>query len=233
MSLASFGRLIKTSAFAGLVVLSVPGAVTAASFSYSGPPVAIPDGIDLSGTNPGAQVGVPIAVSGIVQPVGSVTISIDGTACSTTPGDTAVGIDHTFVNDLQITLRSPTGTDVLVINQTDGSGNNFCQVVLDDASSGPSIQTAVTADAPFTGSWQPNAPLSAFVGEAANGNWTLLAQDFFSLDTGSIRAWTINITPQVAPPPPTPIPTLSEWGMILLSSLLAVGTIVTLRRQRQ
>jgi len=29
------------------------------------------------------------------------------------------------------------------------------------------------------------------------------------------------------------IPTLSEWGMIILSSLLALGTILTLRRQRQ
>jgi hypothetical protein len=29
------------------------------------------------------------------------------------------------------------------------------------------------------------------------------------------------------------IPTLSEWGMIILSSLLAVGTILTLRRKRQ
>lgn len=32
---------------------------------------------------------------------------------------------------------------------------------------------------------------------------------------------------------PTSIPTLSEWGMITLSSLLALGTIITLRRQRQ
>lgn len=30
-----------------------------------------------------------------------------------------------------------------------------------------------------------------------------------------------------------PIPTLSEWGMIILSSLLALGTIIILRRQRQ
>lgn len=29
------------------------------------------------------------------------------------------------------------------------------------------------------------------------------------------------------------IPTLSEWGMIILSSLLALGTILSLRRQRQ
>jgi hypothetical protein len=37
----------------------------------------------------------------------------------------------------------------------------------------------------------------------------------------------------VPPAPPTPVPTLSEWGMILLSSLLALGTLITLRRQRQ
>jgi hypothetical protein len=31
---------------------------------------------------------------------------------------------------------------------------------------------------------------------------------------------------------PTSIPTLSEWGMIILSTLLAMGTVLTLRRQR-
>lgn len=31
----------------------------------------------------------------------------------------------------------------------------------------------------------------------------------------------------------TPVPTLSEWAMILLSSLLALGTLITLRHQRQ
>jgi hypothetical protein len=36
-----------------------------------------------------------------------------------------------------------------------------------------------------------------------------------------------------APVAPTAVPTLSEWGMVLLSSLLALGTILTLRRMRQ
>jgi hypothetical protein len=31
----------------------------------------------------------------------------------------------------------------------------------------------------------------------------------------------------------TPIPTLSEWGVILLSTLLALGAIVSIRRRRQ
>jgi len=41
----------------------------------------------------------------------------------------------------------------------------------------------------------------------------------------------VTFSPVVATP--TSIPTLSEWGMILLSSLLAIGTILTLRRKRQ
>ena len=37
----------------------------------------------------------------------------------------------------------------------------------------------------------------------------------------------------VTPLAPTSIPTLSEWSMIILSSLLTLGAIITLRRQRQ
>jgi hypothetical protein len=36
----------------------------------------------------------------------------------------------------------------------------------------------------------------------------------------------------LTPSAPTSIPTLSEWGMIILSSLLAMGTVIALRRQR-
>ncbi|PJI98156.1 putative secreted protein (IPTL-CTERM system target) [Acidovorax sp. 69] len=205
----------------GLFLFSAAAHGATASASYSGVPVAIPDAADLSGTSPGLQVGAPIVVSGLTRPVGSVTLSIDGTACSAIAGSTTVGIDHTFVNDLRITLRSPIGTEVVVINQTDGSGNNFCQVVLADASPGPSIQTVVTAQAPFTGSYKPNAVLAAFAGEPSNGAWTLLAQDFFSGDTGSIRAWTINVT-EAAPVTATSIPTLSEWALIGLAGMLAM-----------
>lgn len=178
--------------------MSCAAPAAAQTFSYSGPPVAIPDGADLSGNNPGAQVGAPITVSGVAEPVASLTMSIDGTTCSTIAGATTVGLDHSFVSDLQLTLEAPSGTQVLVINETDGSGNNFCQTVLDDASAGPPIQSVASGDAPFTGSFTPNAPLAGFTGEGANGNWTLLAQDFFAFDTGNIRAWTLNITQQVA-----------------------------------
>ena len=173
-----------------------PGAPV--TFTYAGAPVPIPDSPGANTPGPTAIATLP--VSGFTGGIYKVVMSIDGSACSATAGSTTVGIDHTFVNDLQITLRSPSGTPVLVINRTDGGGNNFCQTVLDDAG-GSSIQGVPTASAPFTGTFSPNAPLSTFNGEDPNGNWTLEAVDFFAADTGNIRAFSVTITPAVCDAP--------------------------------
>jgi fimbrial isopeptide formation D2 family protein/uncharacterized repeat protein (TIGR01451 family) len=188
---------------AALGTVWAPGVAVAAptttTVSYTGPPVAIPDGADLSGTSPGAEVGATLPVAGLAGSITDVNLRIDGTACTNAIGATTVGLDHTFVNDLQISITAPDNTKVLVINQTDGSGNNFCQTVLDDEAPGAvSIQSVVSANAPFTGTFTPNAPLSAFDGGNPNGNWTLSAQDFFSADTGSIRAFSLIITTDTA-----------------------------------
>lgn len=50
---------------------------------------------------------------------------------------------------------------------------------------------------------------------------------------GAANVTISNFNGPAASAAPTSIPTLSEWGMIMLSSLLALGTILTLRRQRQ
>ncbi len=194
------GGLNSPQTFPFTQATGAPGTPTA--FSYTGPAVPIPDGGDLSGNNPGAAVQAPVPVSGFTGGVYDVNLSIDGSSCSTTNGSTTVGIDHSFVNDLQITVRSPAGTPVMVIQNTDGGGNNFCQTLLDDQSAGPSIQSVVSANAPFTGSFTPNQPLAGFKGENPNGTWNLQAQDFFSLDTGNIRAFTLTITPAVCNAPP-------------------------------
>jgi uncharacterized repeat protein (TIGR01451 family) len=145
----------------------------------------------------GTPAFASLPISGVTGNVYSATFSIDGTACSATAGSTTVGLDHTFVNDLQISLIAPDSTSVLLINRTDGGGNNFCQTVLDDQSAGGSIQAVATAQAPFTGNFTPNSPLAGFQGVAANGSWQLEAQDFFVGDTGNIRAFSVTITPAV------------------------------------
>jgi hypothetical protein len=105
---------------------------TPVTFSYAGGPVAIPDGADLSGANPGAQVWAGVLVNGVAGNLYDVDLSIDGSACTSAIGATTVGIDHTFVSDLEITLIAPDNTNVRVIDNADGSGNNFCQTLLDD-----------------------------------------------------------------------------------------------------
>lgn len=167
------------------------------TFSYTGPPVPIPDGQDQSGSSPGALAVAVLPVSGLTGNIYKIVLRIDGSSCDTNAGNTGVGIDHTFDSDLKITLRSPSGTPVLVINNAGGSGVNFCQTVLDDASEGGSIQQVAPVFAPFSASYTPNSPLSAFNSENANGNWTLEVQDFFVFDTGNIRAFSLIITPAV------------------------------------
>jgi hypothetical protein len=68
-----------------------------------------------------------------------------------------------------------------------------------------------------------------------NGTNSLYGVDPYTNDlNGGVS--TLTFTPGTTAPvavAPTSIPTLSEWGVIILSSLLALGTIVTLRRRPQ
>ena len=207
-----------------LFMLLCGSALAQTRFSYAGPPVSIPDASDLSGNNPGAPAVAPTTVFGLIGAVTKITVSLDGSACSTTVGSTTVGIEHTFVEDLKVSLQSPAGTTVLIINEAGGSGNNFCQTVLDDTGA-QSIQTVSSSAAPFTGTFSPNSPLSAFNGQAPNGDWKLLVQDFLDQDGGNIRAWSVTVSTTGA------VPALSGWGMTLLVATLSISGLAVLRRR--
>ena len=202
---------------------------TPVTTSYTGAAVAIPDGADLSGTAPGAPVDATLAVA-TAGGVFDVDFRIDGAACNATGGSITNGIDHSFVNDLRLSLVSPAGTVINVINNTDGGGNNFCQTVLDDESAGANIQTVSSAMAPFTGSFTPNASLGGFDGQTAAGNWILRAQDFFSQDTGNIRSWSLIITPAVCNAPVQPsnlTASKTVSGIFIESSTVTYTLVVT------
>ena len=191
----TYGGGISPQTFDFKIVTGSPGAPI--TFRYGGPPVPIPDGKDQFGDNPGDPAIAVIPVSGVPGNIYKVVLRIDGSSCDRVAGSTSVGIDHPFVSDLKITLRSPSGTPVLVINNAGGSGTNFCQTTLDDDAGNANIQAVVPAAAPFTGNFVPNVPLSVLSAENPNGNWTLEVQDFFIFDTGNIRAFSLIITPAV------------------------------------
>jgi len=158
--------------------------------SYSGPPVAIPDA-DSNG------VDIPLVVSGFAGAVADLDFSFDGSSCTDAAGATTVGLDHAWVGDLIVTLISPQGKRVVLINRPgfgDDSGNNFCNTLLNDESTGRSVLDLVAADAPNTGSFRPASPLSAFKGENPNGTWILHVSDEFASDIGNVRAFSLRMS---------------------------------------
>ncbi|MDQ3365069.1 MAG: proprotein convertase P-domain-containing protein [Myxococcota bacterium] len=153
--------------------------------AYTGPAVAIPDG-DLGG------IDIPFAVAA-TGPIAALRFRIDGTTCSADADATTVGVDHTWVGDLAFRLTSPVGTTVTRFDAPGGpnnSGNNFCQTVLDDTAS-RSIQEITVVEAPYTGTFRPASLFSAFSGQDAAGTWNLHVEDGTPLDTGSVRAFSV------------------------------------------
>ncbi|MHA3702858.1 S8 family serine peptidase [Jatrophihabitans sp. YIM 134969] len=168
--------------------LSVPVGQPSAprAFAYTGPAVPIPDSTP-------AGVDVPVQVTG-VGTVSGVTFSLDGSDCSTGAGS---GIEHTYDGDLIGTLTAPDGTEVTLFSRTGGTGENFCQTVFTDAATTP-IQGQPLDAAPFTGQFKPAEPLSTLDGVNANGTWTFTVSDNAGADTGTLRAFTLNVAGYVA-----------------------------------
>jgi subtilisin-like proprotein convertase family protein len=162
-----------------------------ATFRYSGEELAIPD------ASP-AGVTVPITVEG-VGPVSAVTFSIDGSKCSADNVSSTVGLQHTFVGDLVGTLQGPDGRTVTLFDRTGGNGNNFCETVFADSAERP-MRNVSSLAAPFTGSWGPAEPLSAFHGRPGDGTWRFTVADRQLSDTGVVRAVSVHISGFVAPP---------------------------------
>ncbi len=184
----------------GLYDFSLPTGLTGGTggpftFSYTGPAVAIPD-------NNATGVSATVSVTGLTGTIADVNLRLDsGGACSSAIGSTTAGIDHTWVGDLIVTLQSPTGTIITLMNRPGGvnnDGNNFCNTTLDDEAASP-IQSIVNTGNPYSASFTPSSALVGFDGQAPNGTWTLRVSDNAAVDTGSLRRFSVIITTQNPP----------------------------------
>lgn len=112
---------------------------------------------------------------------------------------TDVQISHSWVGDLSARLISPAGTSVELFNRPGTSGNGFgcngsdIDVSFDDLAVNTAQNFETTCnDAPaIEGNFQPMSPLSAFIGEAAAGQWRLEVTDHASSDGGFIANWNL------------------------------------------
>ncbi len=131
----------------------------------------------LDARNAAGEVGVFTQSTGIpVAPGADVIVSLD--------------IAHTFVSDVSAVLESPEGTRVLLFAAVGGGGHNFVDTTIDDLAATP----IGSANAPFTGSFQPQQPLANFAGEAADGDWILELDDsFIPFDDGQLLGWELSV----------------------------------------
>jgi subtilisin-like proprotein convertase family protein len=86
-----------------------------------------------------------------------------------------VDIEHTYIGDLLVTLRAPTGSGIAAI-------------VLHDRTGGGTDNLHRTYDARST------PALASVVGKSAAGRWTLVVRDTARLDQGKIRGVSLELS---------------------------------------
>jgi subtilisin-like proprotein convertase family protein len=108
-----------------------------------------------------------------------------------------LNISHTWINDLIVTLISPSGTQVQLMNRecNPNQGDENAVATFDDNGI-----VLVCGDNPaISGVLIPEQPLSALNGQNSQGVWTLRVQDTFNQDGGAINSWSLNICSEDSP----------------------------------
>ena len=114
-----------------------------------------------------------------------------------------VQLNHSYVGDVYLKLRSPAGTEVVLLDRpgvpasTYGCSDNNMDVTFDDASSFGLEDHCAGTSPWYGGTAAPVGSLAAFNGESAAGTWTLTASDNADADTGTLVDWELLATPAI------------------------------------
>ena len=112
--------------------------------------------------------------------------------------DVQVDITHSYVEDIELSLESPSGTLIDLVSRVGGSGDDFKNTVFDDDADLPIIQ----GWPPFLGFFRPVNPLSTFNGENTSGDWILHVFDHLpSVDDGILNSWKLTVKGEGATQP--------------------------------
>lgn len=116
-------------------------------------------------TDNGQEIYFPIAVSGLTPAQIDSTFGLE---------QVCININHINVNELYISLMSPSGTIVELSAGSSISGPDYASTCFDNTS-GSSI---TLGSAPFTGNFKPVGYLGRFnTGQPGNGIWNLIVKD--------------------------------------------------------
>lgn len=114
--------------------------------------------------------------------------------------DVRVFIGHTRPSDLQVFLSSPSGTLVTLTTSNGGTADNvFSGTLFDDDADVP-VTDAVFSPGVARTPLVPEEAMAAFIGDSANGTWTLSVFDGIAGDTGTLQQWELHVTTLSAVP---------------------------------
>ncbi|MCG8458509.1 MAG: proprotein convertase P-domain-containing protein [Holophagales bacterium] len=138
-------------------------------------PLPIPDGM-LSGVDSSLEIDTDVAISGL---------------------EVEVEVEHTWVGDLTLSLRSPAGTEIVLLDRPgvpsdpQGCANNDVRVTFSDSAAidPETVCSASSSDPWVIGPVLPATALAAFDGESSQGTWTLRARDDIAGDLGTLVSW--------------------------------------------
>jgi subtilisin-like proprotein convertase family protein/Zn-dependent metalloprotease len=152
-----------------LETASISGSVTDSGTGMDGVPVILTALAPTAGASPNLPIpdGDPAGVTTEVE------LRSTGTVGSVT---VSVNIAHTWIGDLKVALIHPDGTTVLLHNETGGSADNI-------------ITTYPTLTSPAES-------LDVLAGKPIAGVWKLWVADGYTLDTGTIRSWSLSVERQ-------------------------------------
>jgi len=207
--------------------------------------------------------GAPAQSVGITTSIATVSgVGIIGNGCVTIDNVT-MDLQHTWDGDIAIFIIAPTGQVLELSSSNGGPGDNFTNSIFKD-------NTALfitQGSPPFTGTWMPEGrqqsttppfpnsnPLgtftfaNTFTGLNADGNWTLLINDYVGGDVGVLNSWSITfvsgggsgVTVDLGPditicpgqsvtltPTVNPTPDTYAWSTGASSSTISVSPLVT------
>ncbi len=125
---------------------------------------------------PDGRTAFPMAIPDLSTTTSTFDVPAGVSWFPTTITDLMVGvrIEHTYIGDLTVTLTSPSGTSVVLHDETGGSSDDLL-----------TLYDLVTS---------PAASLDAFNGEATAGEWTLTVTDSNLGDAGQLVEWFVLAT---------------------------------------
>lgn len=98
-------------------------------------------------------------------------------------------LTHSKTGDVEFSVKSPAGTEVILASRRGATGDNYINTIFNDSAANP----ISSGTPPFTGSFRPDSPLSVFNGQNPMGNWIFRVNDNASSDTGRVMNYVINI----------------------------------------